>query len=299
MKTKDFIMLFSLAAVWGASFLFMRIAAPALGPTVLIELRVLIAGLALVVFAFFARLRIHILHKWRQYLLLGALNAAIPFTFISTAELHLSAGLAAILNATTPLFTAIVAWLWAGDPMTARKLSGVTLGIIGVAVLVGWNPGEPGTHVFRSALFSLLAAVAYAFGGLISSKYFKGEKPLDMAIGQQLGASLVLLPFSVFSLPHEAPSALVILSALGLAVLCTSLGYLLYFGLIQSVGAVKTLTVTFIVPVFGIVWGALFLGEPISVSLIIGLLIILTSIALVADVRLAKKERGSLSEDLS
>lgn len=290
MKVKDIIMLLILAALWGGSFLFMRIGAPVLGPLVLIELRVLFAAITLVIFALVTRHRIRILHKWWQYFVLGATNAAIPFTLISYAELRLDAGLAATLNATTPMFTAIVAWLWTKEPFTLKKFSGVVMGIVGVGILVGWGSGARGSQLWISASFSLLAAVFYGIAGVFSSKHFKGEKPMDMAIGQQLAASLLLIPFSLAVLPHTMPSKIVIFSVLGLAILCTAVAYLFYFALIHSVGPVKTLTVTFLVPVFGVIWGGLFLGEAITIRLIIGLLIILASVALVANVRLKKPQ---------
>ena len=294
MRLKDAVMLFSLASLWGASFLFMRIGAPVLGPLVLIEMRVLVAGVALLLYAAASRQRVKILHKWKHYLILGAVNAAIPFSLIATAELHLSAALAAILNATTPLFTAFVAWAWSKEPFTLKKVSGLVLGIIGVAILVGWDSNGNGAHIMLSAAFSLIAASFYALAGVFSSKYFKGERSMDMAIGQQVAAALLLIPFAASTLPHHVPSAEVVFSVLGLAVLCTALGYLLYFALIQNVGPVKTLSVTFLIPIFGILWGALFLGESVTVGVIVGLMVILVSVALVANVplKLRRKERN-------
>ncbi|MCL6442492.1 MAG: DMT family transporter [Alicyclobacillus sp.] len=289
MKLREIVMLLILAALWGGSFLFMRIGAPALGPLVLVELRVLLAGITLVVFSLVSRHRIHIFHKWWQYLILGATNAAIPFTLISFAELRLDAGLAAILNATTPMFTALIAWLWTKEPFTTRKLYGVILGIVGVSVLVGWDGGGHKPHLWLFASFSLLAAIFYGVAGVFSSKHFKGEEPMDMAIGQQLGATLIMLPFSMATLPHQMPPSVVIFSVLGLAVLCTAIAYLFYFALIHSVGPLKTLTVTFLVPVFGVIWGGLFLGESMTARLVIGLLIILASVALMANVNLKRK----------
>lgn len=289
MNVKDGMMLLVLASLWGASFLFMRIGSPALGPVVLIELRVLLAGLTLLVFAAVTRHRIHILHKWWQYLVLGAANAAVPFTLIAYAELRLAPGLAAVLNATTPLFTMLVAWLWVRDPFTPRKLLGMAIGIMGVGILVGWKDGS-GLPI--SALWSLLAAACYGAAGVFASRAFRGEKPLDMAIGQQLGAALLWLPLSLSMLPRTMPAPAVICSVLGLAVLCTAVAYLLYFSLIHTVGPVKTLLVTFLVPIFGVIWGALFLGEPITVRLLGGLAVILSSIALVVNLR---RERTAVS----
>ncbi len=285
MKSRDVIMLLLLSALWGGSFLFMRIGAPVLGPLVLIELRVFLAALTLIIFARIKGHRMRILHKWWQYLVLGAANAAIPFTLISYAELRLNVGLAAVLNATTPMFTTLVAWLWVKDPFTLKKFSGIVMGIIGVDILVGLGSTRHGSQLWLSALFSLTAAVFYGIAGVFSSRHFRGEKPMDMAFGQQLAASLILLPFSLAASPRSMPSNIVIFSVLGLAVLCTAVAYLFYFALIHSVGPVKTLTVTFLVPIFGVIWGGLFLGEVITLRLILGLIIILASVALVVNVR--------------
>jgi drug/metabolite transporter (DMT)-like permease len=293
MKPRDTVMLLLLAALWGASFLFMRIGVPVLGPLLLIFLRVSIASVALLIYMAAKRQRPAIMHKWKQYLLLGTINAAIPFTLISAAELHLTASLAAILNATTPLFTALAARIWAKEALTVKKICGLVLGVVGVAVLVGWDPHQSGERLLLSASFSLLAAISYAFAGVYSSRAFKGEKPIDMAIGQQLGASVVMIPLAAATFPDAIPSSLVLLSVLGLAVLCTAAAYLLYFALIRSVGPVKTLSVTFLIPVFGMVWGALFLGETVSPNMILGLFIILLSVALVMNVPLAVKRKGS------
>ncbi|WP_152559360.1 DMT family transporter [Tumebacillus flagellatus] len=282
MKPKDIGMLLTLAALWGSSFLFMRVGAPVLGPVMLIEVRVLLAGISLLVFAAVLKHKVRILHKWKHYLVLGAFNAALPFTFIATAELHLSASLAAILNATTPLFTAVVAWLWMKEPFTWKKALGIFVGIFGVAILVGWDPENSGGSIFWSVVCSLLAALLYAVAGVFSSRSFKGETSMDMAIGQQLAAALVLLPVSLFVIPDEVPSWDVVWSVLVLAVFCTAVGYLLYFALMKSVGPVKTLTVTFIVPVFGTIWGALFLQEVITGQVFAGMLLILLSVFLVS-----------------
>lgn len=296
MKRKDIFMLLVLSALWGASFLFIRIGAPSLGPFVLIEVRVLLAAVTLILLVIVRKQRIHILHKWWQYLVLGAINAAIPFTLISFAELHLDAGLAAILNAMTPMFTALIAWMWVKEPFSLKKLSGAVLGIIGVGVLVGWSSGAHEGGLWIPVSFSLVATIFYGIAGVYSSRHFKGEKPLDMAIGQQLAASLVLLPFGLTTMPAKFPSPIVILSVLGLAILCTAVAYLFYFSLIHSVGAVKTLTVTLLVPVFGVIWGRLFLGESITLRLVLGLFIILSSMALITNINFRFMNRTPASD---
>ena len=284
MVTRHFITLFVLAALWGASFLFMRVASPALGPVVLIDLRVLIAGLVLVVYAGITRRRPVSWRKWPQYLLLGILNAAIPFSLIAAAELTLDASVAAILNALTPLFTAVIAHVWTHDRLTKHKLGALALGVVGVGVLVGGNAHLPIARMFIAVGLSLGAACCYGIGGVFASLALKNEEPLTLAIGQQLAAGLVLLPLAVFLLPHAVPAPTVMAAVLGLALLSTSLAYLLYFHLMRSIGPVKTLSVTFLVPVFGVLWGRIFLHEPLSASMLGGLSVILLSVAVVTDV---------------
>ena len=273
-------MLLALAAIWGASFLLLKIGAPVLGPITLIEVRVALAAGALALFAVLTGRGVRLRHRWWQYLVLGAVNAALPFTLIATAELRLASGVAAILNATTPMFTAIWAWAWQKEPLTPAKVSGVFLGIVGVAVLVGAGAG--GQDLWTYAGLSLLAAFSYGFAGVFAVRHLRGERPLDMAVGQQAGAALWLVVPALLVHPAGPPGAFVALSVLVLAIVCTAAAYLLYFSLIQSVGAVRTLTVTFLVPVFAVLWGALALGEGLTLNMLLGLAIILASVALVA-----------------
>lgn len=288
MSTRDFASLLLLASVWGASFLFMRIATPELGPFMTTELRVLIAALALLGYAAIIRYRSQFFQRWKQYLIVGALNAAIPFVLICTAELHVTASLAAILNATTPLFTALVAWAWVKDPLGVKKIIGLLTGILGVAILVGWSPMPVDATLLYSVLCSLLAALSYAFAGIYSSRAFKGIKPLEVAIGQQIGASLLLLPLALIYWPDHMPSTPAVLSIAGLAILCTAMAYLVFFRLINNVGPVKTVSVTYLVPIFGVIWGVAFLHETVSLTTFIGLAVIFISIVLVTNMFPAK-----------
>lgn len=281
MSRKDLTTLLLLAFAWGASFLFMRIASPELGPVFTTELRVTLAGTALLLYAFVTRRKLGILKHWKQFLLLGAINAALPFTLICMAELHLSASLAAILNATTPMFAALAAWGTRQEKPGLAKSAGLVIGLIGVAVLVGWSPVPLTSTVLLSVGYSLCAALCYAFGGLYASRVGSGLTPLALAAGQQLGASVVLLPLAVIFAPDHLPSAAAVYSVLGLSLICTSVAYLLYFRLIVSIGPVKTVSVTFLVPVFGLMWGAIFLHEPVYANTLAGLVIILLSVTLV------------------
>jgi drug/metabolite transporter (DMT)-like permease len=290
MGARDLGTLILLGAFWGASFIFIRVAVPVLGPFVLMDLRVLLAAAALVLGAVLLgrlpKLRAH----WGRFLVLGFLNAAVPFTLIAASEINLTASLAAILNSTTPLFTAVVAAVWIGEALTPRRIGGLLLGIVGVALVVGWTPVALSPVVLLSVGASLAAALSYGFGGVYAKRAFSGLPPLSMAIGQQTGAGLLLLPPAAVSLPGVAPPFAVVLSVLALALLSTALAYLLYFRLITSVGPTSTLTVTFLVPVFGLLFGALFLDEPVGFGMLVGLGVILSSVALVTDLRLFGKE---------
>jgi len=288
MGTRDLGALVILGALWGASFIFIRVAVPALGPFVLVDLRVLLAAAALVLYAVIASSLPKLRSNWGRFLVLGGFNAALPFTLIAAAEINLTASLAAILNATTPLFAAVVAAVWIGEVLTPKRVGGLLLGIVGVAVVVGWTPVALSPVVVLSVGASLVAALSYGLGGVYAKRAFPGVPPLGMAIGQQAAAGLLLVPPAAATLPGEAPSLAVVLSLLSLSLLSTALAYLLYFRLITSVGPTSTLTVTFLVPVFGLLFGALFLEEPVGVGTFVGLGVILSSVALVTGIRFGK-----------
>ncbi len=292
MSGRDLGALFILRALWGGSYLFIAVAVPALGPALLMDLRVLLAAAALLLYAVAVGRLPPLRARWRQFLVLGGLNAAAPFTLIATSQLNLTASLAAILNSTTPLFTAMVAAAWMGEPLTTGKVAGLFLGIAGVAVLVGLNPVPLSGAVLLSVGASLLAALCYGVGGVYAKRTFAGVPNLSLGIGQQAGAAAILLPFAAASLPGEPPSLVVILCVLALALLSTAVAYLLYFRLITSVGPTKTLTVTFLVPVFGVLFGVLLLDEPVGVGTFVGMGIIISSVALVTGTRFGRGKDG-------
>lgn len=281
MKPKDFAILILLGALWGGSFLFIRVAVPALGPFLLVDLRVGLAAAALFLYALAASRVPKIRYRWKSFLALGFLNAAVPFSLISAAEIHLTASLAAILNSTTVMFTAIVAAVWMGDTLTARKVVGIILGIIGVAVLVGWDPISVNGMVLLSVAAMLGATFSFALGATYAKQAFSGIPPLGMAIGQQTAAAALLLPLSVASVPDQMPSLAVALCVLGLALLSTAVAFLIYFRLIENVGPTSTVTVTLLVPVFGLLFGVLLLDEPFGFGTLAGLGIILSSVVLI------------------
>ncbi len=287
MTAKDIAALFGLAALWGASFLFIRIASPEIGPFLTIQGRVTIAAAALLIYIFIIGQSTGWGKRWKQYLIIGALNAAIPFTLIAMASLHLNASMLAIINSMTPLFTALVVWGWMKEKLSTQKWVGIFVGIFGVIILVGWSPVSFTTEVNIAIVLSILSTVSYGFAGVYAKKAFDSVPPFSVAFGQQMGATLLLIPFTLFNLPKSTSvfTPIVGLSVLSLALFCTAIGYLLYFYLITSVGPTKTLSVTFMIPLFGLIWGAVFLNEHITIGMIAGLFVILSSIFLISDIK--------------
>jgi drug/metabolite transporter (DMT)-like permease len=281
MGGRDLGALLLLSALWGASFIFIRVAVPALGPFVLVELRVGLAAVALALCAAFLGRLPKLRVRWRQFALLGMVNVAIPFSLISAAEINLTASLAAILNSTTVMFTAVVAAVWMGDALTARKVVGVVLGIVGVTVLVGWDPIVMNWFVVLSVGAMLAASLAYALGSVYAKRTFAGSPPLAIAIGQLTAAATLMLPLAAVSVPDERPSTIVVLSILGLALPSTALAYMLYFRLIENVGPTSTSTVTLLVPLFGLLFGVVLLEEPVGLGTLAGLVLILSSVTLI------------------
>ena len=290
MGTRDLGALLLLSALWGASFIYIRVAVPALGPFVLVELRVGLAAVVLALCAAFVGRLPKLRSRWRQFALLGAVNVAIPFSLISAAEINLTASLAAILNSTTVMFTAVVAAVWMGDALTARKLVGVALGIVGVTVLVGWDPIAMNWAVALSVGAMLAASLAYALGSVYAKRTFADSPPLAIASGQLTAAAMLMLPLAAVSAPEQSPSTIVVLSVLGLALPSTAVAYMLYFRLIANVGPTSTSTVTLLVPLFGLLFGVVLLDEPVGVGTLGGLVLILSSVTLITGLGAARQK---------
>ena len=274
-----------LAALWGGSFLFIRVAVHGLGPVVTATARVSVAGLALLLYAALTRQGLDLRARWPQYLVLGAIGAAIPFALIAASETRLPASMAAILNATTPLFGALVGALWLQEPLRAGKAAGIVLALTGVGITVGWGPLALDSRTVVAIGASLLAALCYALAGAYTKARLTGAPPLGMAVGSLGAASLILLPVAPFALPAAAtpPSAAALWCVLALALFSTAFAYILYFRLVVDVGPTRALTVTFLTPVFGLLWGALFLHEAVSAGKLLGGAIVLAGTALVTE----------------
>ena len=277
-----------LSALWGGSFIFIRVAVQDLGPIPLMAGRVSIAAVALGLVAVVLRRRLHLGKYWRGLLVLGSVNAAIPFSFIAAAELHLTASLASILNATVPMFAAVVSAVWLKDRLSGKQVVGLFLGLVGVGVLVGWSPLPLSLRTILSVAAMFGAALCYALGSVYARKNMAAAPTFTLAIGQQASAALWLLVPAVWLTPTVTLSADALWALLGLGLLSTALAYLLYFFLLARVGPTKTVSVTYLVPVFGVIWGATFLREPITAGMIAGLAIIAFSLVLVTEVPIGR-----------
>ncbi|MEH6937945.1 DMT family transporter [Bacillus sp. JJ664] len=300
MSFKELIALIGLAALWGASFLFIRIAAPIFGPVLTIQGRVSIAALALVLYLVIIRRSLDFRKRWKQYIIIGALNAAIPFTLIATSALHLTASMSSILNSLTPLFTAIIVWGWMNESLSTRKWFGILVGVIGVVLLVGWSTIPFTKETIIAIGLAVLSTISYGLAGVYAKKTFVGIAPLSLAAGQQIAASILLIPFTFFYLPNTTSnfSLIPILAVLSLALFCTAIAYLLYFYLIENVGPTKTLSVTFLIPVFGMIWGVLILHEKITMGMFVGFIVILVSVFLISDIKLPTKSKVLRHDEL-
>ena len=281
MRPADLARLVALAAMWGASYLFMRYAVPHFGPVTMIELRVLVAGVALAIFVYATGGSV----GWRRhgpaFLFVGAIGLALPFVLIAQALTVIDASTAAILNALAPLFASIVAAVWIREPITWPKASGIGLCIVGTAVLVGWTPQPVTARELGAASLSVIATALYGYTIVFTKVKLREASPMGTSVGTLLLAAAALAPFALAR--GEVPSAPPVawLAVLGLALVSTTLAFIFYYRLIADVGPVKAITVTLLVPVFGMLWGVLFLGEPLTAGRIAGCGIILAGCALI------------------
>lgn len=289
MKPRDLGDLVLLAAIWGSSFLFMRLIVPAFGPVALAFVRVTGAALILLPLLLLRGEWPALRRRWRAMILLGLTNSALPFLLFGYAAYTLPAGLAAIFNAATPLSTALIAWIWLGDPLSRWRSLGLALGFAGVAGLAAHKSLGSGT--WQSVQFDLAAALAigacllgtllYGHAASYVKRYLPGMPAMVMAVGSQSAASAALLLPAAFTWPTTNPSLRDWAFALALAVLASGVAYILYFRLLGRVGPTGAASVTFLVPVFASLWGVLFLNEPVTLPMLIGGAVILAGTSLV------------------
>jgi drug/metabolite transporter (DMT)-like permease len=283
-KPADVIELCLLAALWGASFLFMRLGAGEFGPVALAGLRVLGATLFLLPLLA-ARGQLGVLRAhWRAIFLVGLANSALPFLAYSYAALAITAGLSSIFNATTPLWGALIAWLWLKDRLTPSRVLGLLIGFGGVLWLAwdkaSFKPGADGTSTGWAIVACLGATLLYGWSASFTKKRLTGVAPLAVATGSQLSAALVLTLPMLWFWPARAPSATAWLAVGLLALACTGVAYVLFFRLIARIGPANTIAVTFLIPAFAVLWGWIFLAEGITAAMVIGCAVILVGTAL-------------------
>lgn len=269
-----------LAAIWGASFLFMRVAVPELGPIPLIALRVAIAALVLAPALRSGGARSQLRSKLWPLFVVGVTNSAVPFCLLAYSTLYVNAGVDSILNATTPLWAALIAATFFHGSMRLGQVVGLLLGLAGVVVLA-WDTFIGGGSALPLAIgAAVLATLFYGFAVNFSKRHLAGVNPFVVAFGSQLSASILLVPLALFFWPKHsvAPSTWAYVAALG--VVCTGFAYVLFFRLVGRVGAAYAASVTFLIPIFGMIWGAVFLGESITSVMIAGCAIVLFGTAL-------------------
>lgn len=288
MRIADYIRLIVLAAIWGASFLFMRIASPEFGAINTAFLRVLFGLLGLAVIIFVLKSSYNFEGKFKSSLILGVINSGLPFFMYCLAARWLPAGYSAVLNATTPLMGALIGFAFFSEKLTARKWGGVVLGLVGIMVITTIGESQSTNETLVGVIACLVATGCYGIAGFLTRRWISNNGGLDpkvVAFGSQIGATLFLLPFFIWS-STTGPSinwlqGNVWASVVAVGLICTAFAYILYFRLIADIGPLRSLTVTFLIPPFAVLWGYLALGETINEGFIIGTIIVCVSVWLV------------------
>lgn len=298
MQRRDLFDLVLLAALWGGSFLFMRIAVPEFGAMPLIELRVGLAALVLLPVLALRRGLGGLRRHAGRLAVVGVVNSALPFTLLAWAMLSMSAGFGAIMNSTAPLFGALIAYFWLGDRLTRNRVLGLLIGFCGVVVLawdkVSFQAGGDGLAL----LAAMAATLCYGIGANFTKRYLGDVPALTTATGSQLVAAVVMLPLAVWSWPAQMPGAAAWGSAVALAVACTGLALIIFFRLIVRIGPAKAISVTFLIPAFGMLWGGLFLGEQVTPRMLTGTVIILLGTSLVVGLLGARRQAAPAGRPL-
>ena len=273
-----------LGAVWGAAFLFLRVASPEVGPVWAAEIRIAI-GAGLLALIAGRRTWAIARHDLRAFAIAGAAFSAVPFTLIAIATLTLPTGLAAVLNASTPIFTALLGVAWLGQRLSIRLATGLVVGVAAVLLLVGWSPLPSGSATLVAIAAALGAAVSYAFAGTFVRRRFPTIGGVELATAQLAAGALVLLPVAVSSGAPGTPSAGALVALIGVGTLSTALPWPIYLRILSKTTPTIASTVTFVVPAFAIAWGSIVLGEPIGLGLVAGFGLVIVSLVLVIGIR--------------
>jgi drug/metabolite transporter (DMT)-like permease len=280
-------LLILLGAIWGSAFIFIKVAAPEFGAIALVQARLIIASLIFVPILLRKKYLLLLKPIWKHSLLLAITNNAIPFTMFSLASFGSESNMLAILNATTAFNTMIIAYFWLKEDVSFKQLIGLVLGFIGVIILV--NPESSSTSIL-SAIFCLMGAACYSFSTVFIQKNSGKTNKLVLIGWSIIFSAFLMIPMTLLYLPDNLPSADAFLSVLWLGGVSTGLAFLGYVRLIEKIGAVKTSTVAYFLPIFGIIWGYIFLDEVITPSIVIGCLTILVGVFLATSKKIKKIE---------
>ena len=261
MELKNWILLILLGAVWGSAFMFIKISADDFGPILLVNLRLLLAGALFLPFLLRKKYLAHFKSHFPGILILSIFSNAFPFTMFSYASLGATSNMLGILNGTTAFMTMVVAYFWLKESITPKQIFGIILGFLGILVLV--NPAN-GSATIGASGFALVGALSYSFSGVYIQKYQLNANKFVLIGWAMLFGGLLLTPLSFFNLPDQMPDNNAIAALLWLGIVSTGIAYLGYIRLIEQIGAVRTSTVTYLLPVFSIIWGSIFLQEKIT-----------------------------------
>ena len=280
MKLRYFFILIVLGAIWGSPFLFARISVGEFGAIPLSAVRSSIGAAILLPMMLFSSGWQPFISNWKHLIVLGLISTALPFTFITLTTQFSTAGFASILNSFTSIMSALIAWVWLKEYLSMQAILGICLSFIGVVIMVVDTQSISSEYIVLPVLTGLGAAFFYGLTGNYSKKYADGLPPIVSAAGCQIFAALFLIPPAIFLWPENSISTGGWINALILGVLCTALAFILFFHLLEKIGVVRTMIVTYLIPLFGLFWGFLFLDEIITLNITAGALLILAGVAL-------------------
>ncbi len=278
METKNWIILFFLAAIWGSAFMFIKVATPEFGPLLLVNSRLYLAGFIFIPFLLQKKYRKLFRSHFPGILVLSVSNNALPFFLFSYASLGADSNILAILNGTTAFMTTLLALIWIGEKINFFQVVGLICGFLGILILV--NPVNSSTTIM-AGLSCVLGAFCYSFSGVFIQKVGKNLNTFVLIGWSLFFGALIMTPITLNYLPEVMPSQLGILSMLWLGVVSTGIAYIAYVRLIKNIGAIKTSSVTYLIPVFGIIWGNVFLSEEITFLILIGFIFIMLGLYLI------------------
>lgn len=294
MKIKHLILLILLSAIWGSSFIFMRILAPVFGAFGTAGLRLFIAGTVLLIVYKWSTYKINWKRDWKFLAIVGLLNSAIPFSLFSFAALHLPASISVVINTMTPMFGALFAALILNEMLTKQKAMGLLIGAVGVFIVSGSKSIPESPLALLSIFACIMATACYGFSGALIKKHAKEIESKALAGGSQFFAGLMLLPLVIYQGQSVHVTLNIALLMLVFAIVCSAVAYLIYFYLIKELGPTSALSVTFLMPVFGMVWGYLILNEQMHREMLIGAFIIILGTFLVVKPKKTVYKEGVL-----